>query len=136
MRRVRSAGGFTLIEVLVAATIIVSSMGVLMQLFASGLMQANKVEDPARRIIIQREVGNRLRHVNPAGMARGEGIVQGWRYYFVAKQVREFRPVTADLGEREFPKQIGLFELDVTVERDERDNFGWTVTRLGWRDSG
>ena len=76
--------GFTLIEVLVASSIAIASMGLLLSIFAGGLDRMSRVEVVSQQLIAEKEIVTRLSLVNPAVTATGEGAIGQWRYVWSA----------------------------------------------------
>ena len=76
----QTESGFTLIEVLVASAIVIASIGVLLQLFASGLDRMHRSGTVAHRILLERQIVSELKSVNPAQQNSGKGSAEGWHY--------------------------------------------------------
>ncbi len=125
--------GFTLLEVLVASAILIASMGLLLQLFGSGLDRMHRVGEHAKLIMAEKEIYHRLSTLNPATATQGKGEVFGWPYNWTARQVEPYRIISEGLGEQTFPRYVALYALDVSLERPERPNLGLEYLRLGWR---
>ncbi len=110
--------GFSLLEVLVAFSILALSMGVLLQIFSGGLRNVGLSEDYARAAAIAETqlAGAGIEVPLVPGEARGE-FEEKFRWHFVAQ------PLDADLasGQTQPPGQsivspVGLMGLAVTVE--------------------
>ena len=129
-----SSRGFTLLEVLVASAIVVSTIGIIIQLFGASMNQMDRVEFNAKLIVVQREVGHRLRYVNPLTESSGRGVASGWPYEWQASQTRELRPVSTDLGEPVFDRSVALFRIDIEVTPEDRAPVSWSIDRLGWTE--
>lgn len=127
--------GFTLIEVLVASAIVMASMGLLMNLFGSGLERMNKIGRHAHQIIAEKEIIHRLGSINFAKQQQGKDVVEGYHFAWAAKQIEDFRLVSETLGEGAFPRYIALYRIDITIERDSATNLNWHIKRLGWQDT-
>lgn len=111
-------GGFSLLEVLVAFSILALSMGVLMQIFSGGLRNVGLSEDYARAVAIAETqlAGAGVETPLVAGEASGE-FGEKFRWHFVAQ------PLEATLSNVQVPvmgqtvvSPIGLMGLAVTVE--------------------
>jgi len=126
----RRESGFTLIEVLVASAIIMSTIGVLMQLFASGLGQNKKAGQVAHLLIAERAIVHILEGVNPAVQDKGEGVAEGIRYQWHAVVREPFLPVFDPEGFAE--RKIALFTMmiDLDTKGDQKHSFQYT--QLGW----
>ncbi len=133
LRQAPSQLGFTLIEVLIASAIVMPAMGIILQLFRSGLERLHKVGEQAHLIIAQKEIQHRLSTLNPAVKKQGSGVVEGWEYSWAARQKEDYRHVSESLGEIPFPRYVALYSIDVTLRREEQRDISWQMLRLGWR---
>lgn len=127
--------GFTLIEVLIASAIVMASMGLMMNLFSSGLDRMHRVGSHAHQIIVEKEINNRLNTTNFARQSEGIGNVEGWSYLWKATQIEGFSHVSEMLGEIPYPRYVALFAIDITIESIAGKKIHWTVKRLGWQDT-
>ena len=127
--------GFTLIEVMIAAAIMIASMGLLLQLFGSGLDRLQRVGEQAHLIVAEREIHAQIGLLNLASRSSGTGLAAGWAYSWKARQIEPYRHVSGDLGEAPFPRYVALYAIDVVVERPERPDVEWETQSLGWRAS-
>jgi prepilin-type N-terminal cleavage/methylation domain-containing protein len=133
-RRSKQAG-FTLIEVLIASAITIASMGLLMQLFSSGLDRMNRVSLNANLIIAEKELINRLQMINPALISEGAGTVEGLEFSWEAKVVKPFAKMSENIGDDNFPKYVALYEIDIDLTRSNGNVSELNITRIGWKDS-
>jgi len=123
--------GFTLIEVLVASAIIMVSIGVLMQLFASSLGQSKKTGQVAHLLTTERVIIHTLERVNPALQEKGEGLVEGLTYQWHAVVRDPFRPVFDPEGFSE--RKIALFTMMVDINTRRGRKYHFTYEQLGWK---
>jgi len=130
-----SQRGFTLIEVLIAAAIAVASMGLLLQLFGSGLDRLNRVSLNAHRIIAEKEIINRLSTINPAQTSTGKGVVEGLEYSWEAKQLKPYKPVSPVWGETLYPRYVALYQINIELLREDGYRYYLEITRLGWKST-
>ena len=110
-------------------------MGIILQLFGSGLERMHKVGTQAHLIIAQREVQHRLSTLNPALKKQGNGVVEGWEYHWTASQTEDYRHVTETLGEIPYPRYVALYAIEVTLSREQQRNINWQFLRLAWRST-
>lgn len=117
-----SQAGFSLLEVLVAFSILALSMGTLMQIFSGGLRNVGLSEDYARAVAIAETqlAGAGIEAPLVPGEARGE-FADKYRWHFVAKPLDA--ELTAELmtGQLQASGQTvisptGLMGIAVTVE--------------------
>lgn len=130
-----SQQGFTLIEVLIASAIAVASMGLLLQLFGSGLDRLNRVSLNAHRIIAEKEIINRLSTINPALTAQGKGVVEGLEYSWKAKQLKPYKHVSPALGEIPYPRYVALYQINIELLRQDGYQSHLEIMRLGWKST-
>jgi len=127
----KKESGFTLVEVLIASAIIMASIGVLMQLFASSLGQSKKAGEVAHLLIAQRVIVHTLERVNPALQAQGKGMAEGLTYQWHAVVHEPFRPVFDPAG---FSKRkIALFTMIVDVDAKRDNKYHFNYEQLGWK---
>jgi len=128
--------GFTLIEVLVASAIIMASIGVLMQLFASGLDRTHRAGEVAHLLTAERSILHELEMVNPAMQQTGEGVVEGVQYHWQAKEKIGMKPVyDADgISGVSSSRQIALFEVQVSMLSERGKSILFTFDLIGWKD--
>ena len=116
----RRQAGFSLLEVLVAFSILALSMGTLMQIFSGGLRNVGLSEDYARAVAIAEDqlVAIGIEFPLIAGDSRGE-LGEKFRWHMVAQ------PIEGNLlSEQEAQQAIspvsnfGLMGISVTVEWD------------------
>lgn len=130
MRR-GSEAGFTLIEVLVASAIVITSMGVLMQLFGSGLDRLYRAGEHARIILAERQIVNALSRLNPASAAQGEGDIEGLHYRWKARPASPF--LTMYDSTDTLRRQVAMYDVQVVVERPADGEVTFVLKRMGWK---
>ena len=130
-----SQRGFTLIEVLIASAIAVASMGLLLQLFGSGLDRLNRVSLNAQRIVAEKEIINRLSTLNPALTSKGKGTVEGLEYSWQVKQLKPYKHVSPALGEIPYPRYVALYQINIKLIRHDGYQSHLEITRLGWKST-
>jgi len=123
--------GFTLIEVLVASAIIMTTIGVLMQLFASGLGQNKKAGQVAHLLIAERAIVHILEGVNPGVKDKGKGIAEGVRYQWHAVVREPFLPVFDPEGFAE--RKVALFTMMVDLDTRNGKKHSFQYEQLGWK---
>ena len=126
--------GFSLIEVLIASAIMILSMGLILQLFGSGLDRMHRVGRHAKQTLYEKEIYARLSTVNPAVEKSGEGKLGDWSFNWTVDQVEEFKPVSDVFGDPPYARDIALYRVDVAVDRPDREeDYRLELFRLGWR---
>jgi len=119
-----------LIEVLVASAIVVASIGVLLQIFASGLDRIHRSGNVAHRILIERQIVSDLKAINPVLQHSGEGIVEGWNYRWRADKLTEFRAM--QISGSLTTKKAALFNINVDLIQGEELEHTFELLLLGW----
>ena len=127
--------GFTLIEVLIASAIAIAAMGLLLQLFGSGLDRLNRVSLNAHRIIAEKEIINRLSTLNLALTSQGKGVAEGLEYSWKAKQLKPYKHVSPALGEIPYPRYVALYQINIELLRQDGKSSNLVITRLGWKST-
>ncbi len=123
--------GFTLIEVLVASTIVIISIGTILQLFSVGLDQNQRVAQLAHLLTVQRTVTAKLEQLNPAQQQKGQGISVGLNYQWQAKILLPFTQIHQE--ESFFPRQLALYDIDVKIEKPRGGIYQFNLQQIGWR---
>jgi len=127
-----SEQGFTLIEVLVASAIIMASIGVLMQLFASGLDRTQRAGQVAHLLLAERSIMHELEVINPALQRQGKGVAEGIHYRWKAHGEVAMAPIYDPDGK--LNRQLGLFEVQVAMQNDRGKRSSFTLHLIGWKD--
>ena len=122
--------GFTLIEVLVASAILMTSIGVLMQLFASGLDRTARAGRMAHFLAAERTIAHRLEVINPAIQKRGKGVAEGVRYHWRSSRIAPLVPIYDAEGISR--RKLGLFLLHITMQSDNNRQREFEMTLTGW----
>jgi prepilin-type N-terminal cleavage/methylation domain-containing protein len=81
----KSQDGFTLVEVLVASAIVISAIGVILQLFSSGLTGIHKAGNTQHLILAQRQLYNSLDVIDFSSIPEQSGVIVGVNYHWIAK---------------------------------------------------
>jgi len=122
--------GFTLIEVLIASAILMASIGVLIQLFGSGLDRVNRSGKAAHLLLAQKQIVVQLTDLNFAEISAGKGNVEGFQYTWKTTILEGFV----------MPEQIAramtayaLFTVTVTISMPGSRNYIFDIKRLGWK---
>jgi len=127
----RTESGFTLIEVLVASVIMMMTIGVLMQLFASGLGQNKKAGHVAHLLVAERAIVHSLERVNPGAQRKGEGVAEGLHYQWHAMIAEPFLPIFDPEG---FSKRkVALFTMMVNVQVENKKKHHFQYEKVGWK---
>jgi len=124
--------GFTLIEVLIASAIIMASLGVLLQLFGSGLDRTLRAGQQAHLLTSQRVIVHVLEGVNPATHQQGRGVAEGLPYHWTANIREPFLKIQDPEGLVD--REAALFTMTVNVQDARTGEYHFSFDQLGWRD--
>jgi len=130
----RKEAGFTLIEVLVASAILMMSIGVLLQLFGSGLDRVKRAGEVAHLLTAKRAIIHTLDGINPAAVSAGSGVAEGLRYSWKAVVEEPFQPLH-QYGRTFIRYELALFAVAVDIERIGGKHHQFTYYRTGKRRS-
>lgn len=122
--------GFTLIEVMVASAIIMASLGVLLQIFGSGLDRLHRVDSQSHFLVAGYSIVTELEQVNPAQIRQGEGQIEGLHYRWEVQSQTPWRQ--AYDVEEAWHRKLALFDLRVVMTLPSGADFSFTCKRLGW----
>ena len=123
--------GFTLIEVLVASAIIMVSIGILMQLFASSLGENKRAGQVSHSLIAERAIIRTLEGVNPALQTQGKGVSEGLSYRWHAVIHEPFLPIFDPEGFS--GRKVALFTMIVDVHTMRGKKYHFNFEQLGWK---
>jgi prepilin-type N-terminal cleavage/methylation domain-containing protein len=123
--------GFTLIEVLVASTIVIMSIGTILQLFSVGLDQNQRVAQLAHLLTAQRTVIARIEQINPAHQQKGQGAAAALSYQWEAKILQPYKKMYEE--ESFFPRELALFNINVQIEKPRGGVYQFDLQQIGWR---
>ncbi len=124
--------GFTLIEVLVASTIVIISIGTLLQLFSAGLNQNQRVGQLAHLLSAQRTIMARIEQTNPAEQPKGQGIAMALAYQWKAEIIEPYQIIYEE--EPLYPREIALFNITVKIKKPRGGTYLFNFHKLGWRN--
>ncbi len=135
---IRSIRGLTLIEVLIAATILFAMLTVVSESYRASLMASSRADDTVRLLtplpLITSAVRQKL--IDDAGdRVEGSGELLGVRYRFVADSL-EFRPplprFNPDTGEfAKYPPRFRLYDVSLEL-RSKRIARSWKYREVAW----
>jgi len=124
--------GFTLVEVLIASAIVMLSMGVLLQLFGSGLDRIQRAGQTAHLLTVQRVIMHTFESINPAIQSEGKAESEGLSYTWKASLREPFRPLRG--SEAYIKREIALFTISISVKTMRGKEYSFNFDQLGWRD--
>lgn len=108
--------GFSLLEILIAFSILALSLGILLNIFASGVNTAMTAEDYTTAVQIAQ---NKMAAITIATPLQDESGVENDKYHWqVVVTPYEFNPEKMDLTE----VSASLFKVTVTVSWDEDEH--------------
>lgn len=84
MKRKQFSSGFTLVEVLVASAIVISAIGVILQLFSGGMAGMHKAGNAQHMILVQRQLYQQIQLLDLTQVKQGVGELSGVTYRWLA----------------------------------------------------
>lgn len=125
--------GFTLIEVLVAITILVSAFSVIFPMFSQTGNQLARAEQWQRRLSLEQNIYQSLSLTNPLDEKSGHGNISGIEFTWQAS------PISAQINVRDEITGNGrfmlqMFQIDITYTLDKK-NQSLTFEQLGWNET-
>jgi len=127
----QAESGFTLVEVLIASAILIASIGVILQLFASGLDRMHRAGVVGHRMLLEQQIVNELNTINPALKDSGEGSTEGWHYRWRAKAITKFQSIL--ISGQTTEKTAALFNVHVDLMQKGKPDRSFELLLLGWR---
>lgn len=132
-RRAGSSAGFTLLEAIVALTIVGIALVPVMSFLAEASRQLTMVVDASARAEAQRSVVAYLETLNPNLNPTGEDILsENLTVRWVSTTLVDGNSQTR-LGGRLGTYNLGFYIVDVTVVRDDADWFELQARKVGFQ---
>lgn len=131
-RRPRRNAGFTLLEAIVALVIFSMGAVALYGWLGVNLTTLQRVDALQQRTQLVRSGMEAVRRVNPMESPSGEVELAGHVYAWSSEAVEPPRNAVTQVG---FPTifQVGLYRMDVQVQRDGEVLESFSVRQLGFR---
>ncbi|EKO3566107.1 type II secretion system protein [Vibrio metschnikovii] len=127
----RDNQGFTLIEVLVAITILVSAFSAIFPLLNQSHLQNNKVNQALENVMIQESLLEMISAENPGLKQAGAGqLSSGVLYKWQAQSSTDELMIRGDASD---PRRLRLYEVHVEYEWQQRKH-QFSFEQIGWYD--
>jgi prepilin-type N-terminal cleavage/methylation domain-containing protein len=133
LQRPALAGGFTLIEVLIASAIMTTSMGVLLQLFSSSISRMIRAGEIAHNLLIEQQIMQELAILNPVQKNQGDSVIAGKKMHWQATLKKEPQTMPLTQGEFGTEKFAGLYEITVSFNDANGKPLSLHWEQLGWK---
>lgn len=125
-----SNSGFTLIEVLVAITILVSAFSVIFPMFNQTGNQLARGEQWQRRLSLEQNMYRSLSITNPMLESGGRGNISGTEFTWQASPISGLVPIRDEItGQGRFMLQMHQIDISYTLSGKK---FTLTFEQLGW----
>jgi general secretion pathway protein I len=128
----RNALGFTLLEAIVALAILAAGGMALFAALNGALRSVDRIEDAARLDAATRNALARIESLNPLEQPAGEEVFDGHRMRWTAVPVEAPRDNLTDYLQPGH-YEVGLYRLDVEIEREGMIERRFDVRKAGWR---
>ena len=130
-RRCRAAGGFALLEAIVAIVLFAAAGMALYGLFNTNLISLLRVHDVSREAPVVRYAMERLSAVDPRGSEAGSFEVDGFEVTWTARLVEPVRQGQNGLGVLgDF--EVGLYDIEFQIADGGRPLGTWRLRRVGF----
>lgn len=132
--------GFTLIEVLIAAIILFSAIGLIAQLYSSSTVFATKASERAQFYqysgiaisVIKNKLRNQIKQNFSLKNLYGTEVVGGIEYNWFANRTAFLSPPPGYDDGIADPPRFGVFEVIVTTPRSNAKEFEFTFEAVTW----
>ena len=127
--------GFSLLETIVAMTMLATVGMALFGLFNGNLLTWTRAEAVAKQVPVVRHATEVLAAVNPMETQAGEFDVDGHRVRWSAELVEPKRRGQSARGEPT-RYELGLYEITFRIHAERRPLGSWRLRQVGWRLAG
>jgi prepilin-type N-terminal cleavage/methylation domain-containing protein len=128
------ASGFTLVEVLVASAIVISAIGVILQLFSSGMTGMHKAGHAQHMILVERQLYEQIQQLDLTQIRRGEGELSGVKFSWAARPQGEQFFTAADNNFEVISFQ--MYQVTVALVLEGRSPKSFEFKKLNYRAGG
>lgn len=133
MKSVKHGSGFTLIEVLVAITIMVTVVSVVFPMFNQAQLQHVKADAVRERAMIEENMLNQISLINPGKQQEGAGNVgDNLEFEWKAEPVSTAMLIRGELSS-DSDQFLQLYKIAVSY-RSHNKNSVFEFEQLGWYD--
>lgn len=130
-RRRRNAGGFALLEAIVAIVLFAAAGMALYGLFNTNLISLLRVHDVSREAPVVRYAVEQLQAIDPRAIDAGRFEVDGFDVTWTARLVEPVRQGQNSLGVLgDF--EVGLYEIEFEVAEAGRPLGAWRLRHVGF----
>lgn len=126
-----SAGGFTLLETMVAMVVFAGAAMALYGLFNTNLIALGRVHDVSNQMTAVRHAAKYLSAINPHEAAKGRLQVSGIDVFWSSRLLEPVRESQAATGERGY-FEVGLYEVVFESHEDGRLLGSWRIRVPGY----
>ncbi|ENA1859754.1 prepilin-type N-terminal cleavage/methylation domain-containing protein [Aeromonas salmonicida] len=125
--------GFTLIEVLVALTILISVITIMFRVVNESTFRVSRVERIQERVYFEENIYNSLVDINPLKLQSGIGEVGGVSYEWIAEPVSALFPIRADVM-TQAGYDLQMFKITVTYKVLSNATYSFSFELIGWNE--
>ncbi|ABO89530.1 TPA: prepilin-type N-terminal cleavage/methylation domain-containing protein [Aeromonas salmonicida] len=125
--------GFTLIEVLVALTILISVITIMFRVVNESIFRVSRVERIQERVYFEENIYNSLVDINPLKLQSGIGEVGGVSYEWIAEPVSALFPIRADVM-TQAGYDLQMFKITVTYKVLSNATYSFSFELIGWNE--
>lgn len=121
MKTVKTQVGFTLVEVLVASAIVISAIGVILQLFSAGLTGIHKAGTTQHLILVQRQLYQSLDIIDFSSLSEQSGVIAGVNYHWIAQRQGEQQFMVANEAGSAIMLQLYRIQVDMNYQGKKQE---------------
>ncbi|HDN9018783.1 PulJ/GspJ family protein [Aeromonas salmonicida] len=125
--------GFTLIEVLVALTILISVITIMFRVVNESTFRVSRVERIQERVYFEENIYNSLVDINPLKLQSGIGEIGGASYEWMAEPVSALFPIRAD-DATQAGYDLQMFKITVTYKLLSNATYSFSFELIGWNE--
>lgn len=128
----RSAGGFTLLEAIVALVVFTMGAFALYGWLSTNLITLNRIRDRQQLEVAMDSALDLIRRSNPMETPAGQRKVGDFVVTWTSKPLEPPKPNVDQSGAPGI-FLVGLYDLDVRATRDGRELHAFHVRQVGWK---
>ena len=129
----KANNGFTLIEVLIALTIMATVSALVFRFVGESSFRISRVDKVQERISFEENVFNSLQDINPLKVQSGSGEIGDQHYEWSAEPISGVFPIRSeDIAQPGYDLQ--MYKITVNYSLDKGSNRKFSFELIGWHE--